>query len=138
MLKKTITYRDYNDEERTEDYYFNLSRADLIMMESSKLGGMRSYYERIIQAKDNVALMECFRDLIRQSVGEKSPDGKRFVKSDEISDAFEQTEAYSELIVELLSDEQAALAFIKAVLPSGYAAAEEGSPANVSLMPSAT
>lgn len=118
MLKKTITYTDYNDEERTEDYYFNLSRAELVMMESSKLGGMRAYYERIIQAKDNVAIMECFRDLIHMAVGEKSPDGKRFIKSEEYATAFEQSEAYSELIIELLSNEKVALAFINGVLPS--------------------
>lgn len=117
MLKKTITYTDYNGEERTEDFYFNLSRAELVMMESSKLGGMRAYYERIIQAKDNVAIMECFRDLIRMAVGEKSPDGKRFVKSEEYATAFEQSEAYSELIIELLSDEHIALNFIQGILP---------------------
>lgn len=117
MIKKTITYRDYNDEERMEDYYFNLSRAELVMMEASRPGGMRAYYERIVQAKDNVAIMECFKELIHNSIGHKSDDGKRFVKSEEFATAFEQSEAYSELIVELLSDAETALAFVNGIFP---------------------
>lgn len=122
MLKKTIKYTDYNDEVRVEDYYFNLSRAELVMLESSKLGGMKAYYERISQAKDNVAIMEAFRELIHMSVGEKSPDGKRFIKSEEIATAFEQSEAYSELIMELLSDAKIALAFVRGVMPASIVA----------------
>lgn len=122
MLKKTIKFTDYNDEVRTEDYYFNLSRAELVMLETSKLGGMKAYYERISQAKDSVAIMEAFRDLIHMSVGEKSPDGKRFIKSEEIATAFEQSEAYSELIMELLSDPKVALAFMKGIMPASIAA----------------
>lgn len=118
MLKKTIKYEDYNGVERNEDHYFNLSRAELIMMEHSKVGGLKSYYERISKARDEVALMECFRDLIHVSYGQKSPDGKRFIKSEELTLEFEQTEAYSELIVELLSDADIALGFIKAVMPA--------------------
>lgn len=122
MLKKTITYSGFNDEEYTEDFYFNLSRAEIIMMESSKAGGMRSYYERIVKAKDTVAVMECFRDLIHMSYGEKSPDGKRFVKSEELVTAFEQSEAYSELVMELLSDVDKALAFVNGIMPASIAA----------------
>lgn len=121
MLKKTITYRGYNDEEYTEDFYFNLSRAELVMMESSVAGGMRSYYERIVQAKDTVAVMECFRDLIHMSYGEKSPDGKRFVKSEELFKAFEQSEAYSELVMDLLSDAGKALDFVNGIMPPSIA-----------------
>lgn len=117
MIKKTITYTDYNDVTRTEDYYFNLSKAELIMLEASRAGGMRSYYERIVKAQDNVAIMDVFKDLIHRSVGQKSDDGKRFIKSEEIALAFEQTEAYSELIVDILSNEDNALAFINGVMP---------------------
>lgn len=122
MIKKTISYTDYNGDERKEDYYFNLSRAELIMLESSKLGGMQAYYDRISQAKDNVAIMEAFRDLIHMAVGEKSPDGKRFIKSEEFATAFEQSEAYSELVIELLSDAKGALAFVQGMMPASIAA----------------
>lgn len=119
MLKKTITYTDYDDVERTEDHYFNISKAELIMMDSSVVGGMRQRLEKIIQSKDNVAIMEVFRDLIHRSYGVKSDDGKRFVKSEEIITAFEQTEAYSELVVELLGNPDKAAEFVNSILPKG-------------------
>lgn len=121
MLKKTITYTDYDDVVRTEDHYFNLSKAELIMMDSSVVGGLKQRLERIIQSKDNVAIMEVFKDLIHRSYGRKSDDGKRFIKSEELSTEFEQTEAYSELVMELLSDPDKAAAFINAIMPKGLA-----------------
>lgn len=117
MLKKTITYRDYNDVERSEDYYFNISRAELVLMENSRAGGMKAYYERIVQAKDDVAIMECFKELIHMSIGVKSDDGKRFIKNEEIATAFEQSEAYSELLMELFSDPDVALDFMTKIMP---------------------
>lgn len=119
MLKKTIKYTDYNDVERTEDFYFNISKAELIMMDSEVVGGMRQHLERISQTQDNVAIMEVFKDLIHRSYGERSPDGKRFVKSEEMATAFEQTEAYSELVMELLSNPEVAANFVNAILPKG-------------------
>lgn len=119
MLKKTITYTDYDDVERTEDYYFNLSKAEIIMMDSSVVGGLKKRLEKIINGKDNVAIMEVFKDLIHRSYGEKSDDGKRFIKSEEISTAFEQTEAYSELVMELLSDPNNAASFVNGIFPKG-------------------
>lgn len=119
MLKKTITYTDYNDVDHTEDFYFNLSKAELVMMETSVAGGMRQRLEKIVQTQDNVAIMEVFKDLIHRSYGEKSADGKRFVKSDELSTAFEQSEAYSELIMEIMSDSEKAAQFINGILPQG-------------------
>lgn len=121
MLKKTITYTDYNDETRTEDFYFNLSKAELTLMEASKVGGMKNYLERIIQTKDVTAIAEMFKDIIHMSYGEKSPDGKRFIKSEDLSVAFEQTEAYSELVMELLNAENAAK-FINGIMPKDIAA----------------
>lgn len=117
MLKKTITFTDYNDEERTEDHYFNLTKAELAMMEASKLGGLKNYLEKIVQAKDTVSIMETFKTIIHQAYGKKSDDGRRFIKSDEVSTEFEQTEAYSELIMEILSDPDKASEFINGILP---------------------
>lgn len=119
MLKKTITYTDYNDVERTEDHYFNLSKAELIMMESSVAGGMKQQLEKIVQTQDSVEIMRVFQNLIHKAYGEKSPDGRRFVKSDELSTAFEQTEAYSELIMEIMSNPDKASAFINGIIPAG-------------------
>lgn len=119
MLKKTITYTDYNDVERTEDYFFNLSKAEIIMMENSVIGGMKQRLEKIVQSQDNVEIMETFKDLIRRSYGVKSDDGKRFIKSEELYKEFEQTEAYSELVLELLSNPDKASDFINAILPKG-------------------
>lgn len=119
MLKKTITYTDYNGVERTEDHYFNLSKAELIMMESSVAGGMKQQLEKIVQTQDSVEIMRVFQNLIHKAYGEKSPDGRRFVKSDELSTAFEQTEAYSELIMEIMSNPDKASAFINGIIPAG-------------------
>ena len=135
MLKKTITYRDYNDEERTEDYYFNLSRAELVLMETSRAGGMQAYYERIAKEKDQVAIMNCFKELIHMSIGYKSDDGKRFIKTEEFATAFEQSEAYSELIMELLSDANAALAFFNGMLPASISKEVAKHPAMAAIAP---
>ena len=117
MLKKTITYTDCNDVERTEDFYFNLSKAEVIEMELTTTGGMTKVIEKIISAQDTPALFRIFKDLILKSYGEKSLDGKRFIKSEELSEAFSQTEAYSELLTELVSDADKASKFVNAIIP---------------------
>lgn len=132
MLKKTITYTDYNGVERTEDFYFNLSKAEIIMMDSEVVGGMRQKLEKIMQSLDSVAIMEVFKDLIHRSYGVKSDDGKRFIKSDDISKDFEQTEAYSELVMELLSSADAASEFTNAIMPK---VVKEGSAQPLELLP---
>ena len=101
MIKKTITYTDYNGTERTEDFYFNLSKAELMEMELSISGGLVELINRVVAAQDQPSIIKIFKDLILKAYGEKSPDGKRFVKSDAISTEFSQTEAYSQLFIEL-------------------------------------
>ena len=93
MLKKTITYTDYNSVERTEDFYFNLTKAELMEMEIGTTGGMADMIKRIVDAKDAPAIIKIFKELVLKAYGEKSADGKRFVKSEEISNGFAQTEA---------------------------------------------
>ena len=104
MLKKTIKYTDYNGVERTEDFYFNITKAEAIEMEMTTTGGMSAMIEKIISTQDTPALFKLFKDIILKAYGEKSPDGKTFMKSEEISNAFSRTEAYSELLTELVSD----------------------------------
>lgn len=117
MYKKTITFTDYNGIQRTEDHLFNLSKAELIMMESSVTGGMEQKLRKIVESQDNVAIMEVFKDLIHRSYGKKSDDGRRFIKSDEFATEFEQTEAYSELVVGLLKDPDEAALFVNGIMP---------------------
>lgn len=117
MLKKTITYTDYNGVERTEDFYFNLSKAEIAEMELEIPGGMAALIERITKTKDTPSLVKMFKDLILRAYGEKSDDGKRFIKSKELRDGFEQTEAYSELFIELASNADAASSFINGITP---------------------
>lgn len=117
MLTKKITYTDYLGNERTEEHCFNLSRAELAMMENSELGGMKRRLERIVEAQDTVEIMKVFHDLIHRSYGVISPDGKRFIKNEEQTIAFEQSEAYSELIMEILTDEKFAETFTREIMP---------------------
>lgn len=119
MLKKTITYTDYNEVERTEDFYFNLTKAEIMEMELSTTGGLSEMITRIVNAKDAPAIIKIFKELILKAYGEKSADGKRFVKSQEISEAFAQTEAYSILFMELSTDADAAAKFVNAIVPAG-------------------
>jgi len=129
MLKKTITYTDYNGMERKEDFYFNISKAELMELELGTSGGIHQKIERLQQTLEGPEIMKLFKELITMSICEKSPDGKRLLKSKEISDNFLQTEAYSELFMELMSDPEKATAFMKAVLPNIQEAANPIPPA---------
>lgn len=117
MLKKTITYTDYDGVERTEDFYFNLTRAELLEMELDVTGGMTKYIEYIIAAQDVSKLMRIFKEIILKAYGQKSPDGRRFIKSQEITDEFTQTEAFSNLYMELTNDAKKATDFINGIIP---------------------
>lgn len=118
MLKKIITYTDYNGVERTEPFYFNLSKAELMEMELGVTGGMTEMLNKIINAKDGPSLMKTFKEMIMKSYGIKSDDGKRLIKSEELSIAFTQTEAYSVLFMELITDDKAAADFVNGVIPN--------------------
>lgn len=117
MLKKTISYTDYDGVERTEDFFFNLSKAEVAEMELGTTGGMQKLIERILNTQDTKGLIDLFKDLILRSYGEKSADGRRFVKSKELSTAFSQTEAYSELFMELATDADKAAEFVNGITP---------------------
>ena len=117
MLKKTITYTDYNGVERTEDFYFNLSKAELAEMELSVDGGMSKMIENISKTNDIPSVVKFFKEIILKSYGEKSEDGKRFKKSEELSESFSQTEAYSEMFMEFFTDTESAISFINNIIP---------------------
>lgn len=121
MLKKTITYKDYNGVERTEDFYFNFSEAEAMELELSKTGGLMETIRRIIAAQDAPAIIGIFKELVLKAYGEKSLDGKRFIKSKELSTAFSQTEAYSILFMQLASDADKAAEFVNGIVPKSAA-----------------
>lgn len=121
MLKKKIKYTDYDGNVREEDFYFNLSKADLLEMQMSTAGGLQQKLEKIVSTQDTVKIMETFKEIIMKAYGEKSDDGKRFIKSEELSIAFTQTEAYSELFMELATDADKAAAFINGLIPQDLA-----------------
>ncbi len=118
MLKKTITYTDYNEITHTETYFFNLSKAECMEMEMSTSGGLTEMINKIIETQDIPAIIKIFKDLILKAYGVKSPDGKRFIKSEELSTAFAQTEAYSVLFMELATNAEEAAAFVNGIMPS--------------------
>ena len=121
MIKKTITYTDFNGNERTEDQYFNLTKAEITKMELSIKGGLAEMIKRIVDAQDTPAIIEVFEDLIKRSYGVKTPDGRGFVKRPEDLEAFMATEAYSQLFMELATDADAAAAFVNGVVPADMA-----------------
>lgn len=118
MLKKTIKYVDYDNNEREEDFYFNLTSAEVTEMELSEKGGLVKTIHKIVAEKDGQRIVEIFKDLILRAYGEKSVDGKRFIKSKELREAFEQTEAYSQLFMSLAQDAGAAADFVNGIIPN--------------------
>lgn len=118
MIKKTITYTDFNGGERTEDFYFHLTKAEITKMEMSVNGGMAERIQRIVSAQDQPAIIEVFEDLIKKSYGVKTPDGRGFVKRKEDLEAFMATEAYSQLFMELATDSDAASKFVNGIIPA--------------------
>ncbi len=118
MLKKTIKYTDYNGNERQEDFYFNLNKAELTEMQLSVNGGLDAMLKTIIEANDQPTIMKVFKDLIMKSYGIKHIDGIQFEKSEEISRRFTQTEAYNVLFMEICTDAKAAAAFVNGILPN--------------------
>ena len=122
MLKKLIKYTDFNGVEREEEFYFNLTKGELVEMEFSKHGGFETYIRKIATTTDTPELMKFFKDLILSAYGEKSPDGRRFIKNQELRDSFEQSAAYSELLTEMLlsPNANAAIEFVNGLLPSDF------------------
>ena len=118
MLKKLIKYTDYDGVERSENFFFNLSKAELMDMELGTVGGMRQLLQSIIDKQDIPKIIEAFKTIIFKAYGEKSADGRRFIKSKELSEAFSQTEAYSELYMSLISNAEEAAAFINGIVPA--------------------
>ncbi len=117
MLKKTIEYTDFNDKKRVEEFLFNLTKQEVTEMELSHKGGLVNRIDTIVKAESNGEIVALFKSLILDSYGIKSEDGRRFMKTQEIRESFEQTEAFSVLFMELASDAEAAAAFVNGIIP---------------------
>lgn len=118
MLKKTITYTDFNGVERTEDFYFHLTEAELTEMDLDEQGDLAGKLQKIVDSKDLKEIKDAFKWIVLKSYGEKSDDGRRFMKSPEITKAFEETQAYSDIWMELATNEEAASAFVNGIIPA--------------------
>lgn len=123
MIKKSISYTDYNGLARNEDHYFHISQAEMAEMEMSISGGLTAMINRIVSTQDMPELMKLFKDFILKSYGVKSPDGKMFIKIDKdghrLADDFVQTEAYNQLFMELIKDVNKASTFFNEIIESG-------------------
>ena len=120
MLKKTVTYTDFNGTERTEDFYFNLTEAELTEMELEHEGGFHYFLEKIIKSQSVPELIKWFKIILLKAYGVKSDDGRRFIKNDEVRAEFEQSQAFSDIYMEFVNDDNAAADFVNRVMPEKY------------------
>lgn len=120
MLKKTITYTDWNGEDRTEDFYFNLTRVEIVELEYDVEAGtnLTDLLDTLIKSKDYGKIMSTIKKIILTAYGEKSSDGKRFMKNDDIRRSFEENPAFDELYMSLITDSKKAAEFISGIMPS--------------------
>lgn len=121
MLKKTITFKDFNDQEVSEDFFFHLSMAEMVELELSHKDGLSASLQRIIDAEDGKGIVAEFQSIILKSYGKRSEDGRRFTKSQEIREEFESIGAYSALFMELVTNTDSAIEFINGVIPADMA-----------------
>lgn len=133
MYKETVTYKDFNGTERTEDVYFNLSETELIKWQNSIDGGLYDHLKKIINSKDQKEIMNLWDTIILKAYGEKSADGRRFMKTPEITEAFSQTVIYDILYKKYLNDSEAGARFINAIIPADLASKVTPESANAML-----
>ena len=117
MIKETLTYVDYNGVERTEDFYFHLSKAEILDIETTMPNGsIEEWANSIFATREYDKLWKLFSNLVKQSYGIKSADGRRFMKSEEISKEFSETEAYPVLIEKFLTEPDFASNFFNSLV----------------------
>lgn len=128
MLARKIKYTNLNGEERERTFYFHFSKSEVMEMELSKEGGFEVFIQRIINTRDQKELVKMFRDLIQESYGIKSDDGEQFIKNEKVLNEFVQSEAYSELYMELATNTDAAIEFINGIFPQQIMAEVQNDP----------
>lgn len=117
MIKKTVTYKDFDGNERTEDFYFHLTEQELTEWELSVDGGLSGVLKRIVNSNDSKKIAEIFKDLLIRSYGVKTPDGRGFIKNEEVLNSFRYTQAFSDIYMELATDDKAAAEFVNGIIP---------------------
>jgi len=122
MIKKTVTYEDFNGEKKTKELWFHFSESEITNEELTTEGGLYNTIRKMTEEQDRIMLAKLFRQIILKSYGEKSADGERFMKSQEIMDNFEHSAAYDALYMELATDTQKVSDFVKGTLPKNLAA----------------
>lgn len=135
MIKKTITYRDFDGNLRTEDYFFNLTQAELTEVENSLNGGLSQLLGKIIKENDQSKIIEYFKKIVLMSYGEKSLDGRLFVKNEQVREEFASTMAYSEIFMELATDDEVAAAFVNGIMPKNEAKPAENVVPSMKVLP---
>ena len=120
MIKKTLTYVDFNGQERTETFHFHFSETELLDMETSVDGGFSERVQRIVDAKDQGELLKILQKFVKDAYGVKSDDGRRFVKNEDVLAAFVESPAYPKIFMELLGDDKAAAEFVNGVVPADF------------------
>ena len=125
MLKKEITYKNFDGETVSDTFYFNLNKAEMAELELGRKGGMQAYFQQIIDEEDNQKILEAFKKIIRLAVGRRTPDGKRFLKNDEITSDLFDTNAYSELFIQLMTDADYAAKFVTGIIPADLLASDD-------------
>jgi hypothetical protein len=121
LLKKTIKYTDFNGDDVEEEFFFHLSKAELVELEMSHEGGLSESLKKIVAAEDGKEIIRVFKEVILGAYGQKSEDGRRFIKNQQMRDEFESSEAYSELFMEMVTNVDAAIEFINGIVPAGLA-----------------
>lgn len=117
MLKRDIKYTDFNGDEQTDTFYFNLTRAEIVELEYVEKGGLDEFIRTIVKTEDHKALIKLFKQIVLMAYGQKSDDGKRFIKNDQLREDFEQSAAFDELFIQLATNETTMSTFIQGILP---------------------
>lgn len=117
MFKKKINYTDFDGNSRSETFYFNFTKGELLEMQIGTNGGYDNYLKRLVESQDQAEITKIFKEIILKAYGIKSDDGKRFIKTDALREEFTQTEAYSELFTELATNTESAIEFINGIMP---------------------
>lgn len=128
MLVKRIKYTDFDGNERTEDFYFNLTEEEAFRLSITKNGGYERWINTLIESQDAETLLDEFSKIILNAYGKKSLDGRRFIKTPELAEEFKQTQAYSDMIIGFLRDPQSASDFLKGIVPNEPSSASAGAP----------
>lgn len=125
MIKKTITFTDYNGVERTEDHWFNLTETELMRLQMSAKGGLDTILKGLIASQDGAAIIATIEDIVQKAYGVRGLDGRQFIKNENVLNEFTQTEAYSQLIMELVTNADEAAKFVKGIMPAKIQAEAE-------------